>query len=1128
MYGMYRKELSEYAKAEAKLARKEAKRLKKADPTGLRPQPNLLRRMVNRCRYSAKTFVGKAVGDWAFLLILGLLMACISFLMDMGIAACTKARLWAYGELTTRVALEYLAWVTMPIVLVLFSASFAQLVAPQSVGSGIPEMKTIMRGVVLKEFLTWRTLVAKVIGLTATLGSGLPLGKEGPFVHIASIVATLLSSLVSTFKGMYQNESRKSEMLAAAFAVGVACSFAAPIGGVLFSIEVTSVYFAVRNYWRGFFAAVCGAVMFRLLAVFFHGQVIASTLPVPSGIFIPVFKMGAAVGRLLGELMAYANPTGIGIGIFVHSVIPGGYAMVGAAAFAGAVSHTISTSVIVFELTGQITHLLPVMIAVLIANGVANLLQPSIYDSIIRIKKLPYLPDILSSASEAYDIYVERFMVKNVKYIYYGITYRQLKETLLVSRKIRSLPLVDSPKSMVLLGSIQRDALITLLTAKLERYKTSEQLTGAWRIAARKALEAQHKRKVPISSVFESPPLPPPALPPSDASNIARFHGSKRSGRRSSSLEDLSKMRKISETRRPDLSLTIHREEQHNMSRSSSSDSLASSDSAAYLSSDSLRRHSSDPTKNSGSTIAAEEREKSQSVPDNESDNAQSNPELTTSSQDERRDSVLAPGTDDTSSLPNLLASSSEDKDITSKTLQSDSKSELRGSAHASVEDVVDCPEKSAPVRRNSRFAVTRVLSPICPTSGSAAQTAFFTGDEKNLIVEGSIESSGPYADRTETVPFIDGSSENIDAKGEDISENTSLIAKDGQTLSRLEIITEDVSTTKKKGSDPNSKTTDNNGTNRNSDEAREPLASTPLVEANVPTVVSGESSTGDSSTPGVALRKNRIERSVQPRKSILKKTASNFLPEMDDSPASTIQRRSSYATFHGDTSKNWMDVLRKKIKPYDTPTGSIKSNISARMKQMMEQSSFEQAQWEEKAYKEIVDFSTCPIDPSPFQLVESTSLLKVHSLFSLLGLSHAYVTVLGRLIGVVALKEVSLVLSVSCCQSHAVSLMLSVSCCQSHAVSLMLSVSCCQSHAVSLMLSVSCCQSHALRAAIEAINNGTPQPNDDFGEETDGEVDEENNFPSPTEDVPLGESESDSDSDDGDRGGDGAARDRL
>lgn len=45
-------------------------------------------------------------------------------------------------------------------------------------GSGIPELKTIMRGVVLKEYLTLKAFVAKVVGLTAGLGSGMPVGKE--------------------------------------------------------------------------------------------------------------------------------------------------------------------------------------------------------------------------------------------------------------------------------------------------------------------------------------------------------------------------------------------------------------------------------------------------------------------------------------------------------------------------------------------------------------------------------------------------------------------------------------------------------------------------------------------------------------------------------------------------------------------------------------------------------------------------------------------------------------------------------------------------------------------------------------------------------------------------------------
>ena len=49
------------------------------------------------------------------------------------------------------------------------------------------------------------------------------------------------------------------------------------------------------------------------------------------------------------------------MGINGIPISPGGYAVVGAAAMAGATTHTISTSVIVFELTGQITHILPVM-----------------------------------------------------------------------------------------------------------------------------------------------------------------------------------------------------------------------------------------------------------------------------------------------------------------------------------------------------------------------------------------------------------------------------------------------------------------------------------------------------------------------------------------------------------------------------------------------------------------------------------------------------------------------------------------------------------------------------------------------------------------------------------------------
>ena len=55
-----------------------------------------------------------------------------------------------------------------------------------------------------------------------------------------------------------------------------------------------------------------------------------------------------------------------------------------------------------------------------------------------------------------------------------------------------------------------------------------------------------------------------------------------------------------------------------------------------------------------------------------------------------------------------------------------------------------------------------------------------------------------------------------------------------------------------------------------------------------------------------------------------------------------------------------------------------------------------------------LIFFPFLQIDPAPFQLVEQTSLIKVHSLFSMLQLNHTYVTSIGKLVGVVSIKDVS------------------------------------------------------------------------------------------------------------------------
>uniref|UniRef100_A0A0N4Z7Z2 Chloride channel protein n=1 Tax=Parastrongyloides trichosuri TaxID=131310 RepID=A0A0N4Z7Z2_PARTI len=575
--------------------------------------------------------------DWMYLAILGFVMAICSFVMDTLIELLQKGHINLLNAVENTAGITqiqalfctYFVWVGYCIVITTTCAIIVHYLGPQAIGSGIPEMKTILRGVYLKEYLSKRTLLSKMIGLTLSLGSGLPIGKEGPFVHVASVLASILSKCVHNKNSVYSNESRRTEMLAAGCAVGVACTFSAPVGGVLFSIEVTSVYFAVRNYWRGFFAAACSATLFRILRVvlsdtqltvvaFFqtsfprdafvpiemlifaiigviaglfaalfivlqrklvrmvrhlntyskgflakhywiypiiisflistitfpkgYGQFIAgekkfsvglreffsnctyiadhnatnycgfefmqswqgknlqhnvflvliayqvsyfflsalaSTIPIPSGIFMPVFVIGASFGRFVGELMALWFPLGIdGSGDIL--IYPGVYAVVGAAAFCGGVTHTVSVAVIVFELTGQLMYILPVMIAVLISNAICAYLQPSIYDSIIEAKNLPYLPDIPSTSSYFHGIMVQQFMIKKVAYLTQLCNFRDIQDILINYPKLKSFPIVDGKESLILLGSCNRqtlfDALENHVGAKARRIEANSRI----------------------------------------------------------------------------------------------------------------------------------------------------------------------------------------------------------------------------------------------------------------------------------------------------------------------------------------------------------------------------------------------------------------------------------------------------------------------------------------------------------------------------------------------------------------------------------------------------------------------------------------------------------------------------
>uniref|UniRef100_K7FNF6 Uncharacterized protein n=1 Tax=Pelodiscus sinensis TaxID=13735 RepID=K7FNF6_PELSI len=222
---------------------------------------------------SIRSHILKLGEDWIFLFLLGISMATISFGLDVIISKFQRANLWVYDALEGYRALQYFSWVLYHMGLMMVSAGVAKYISPQAAGSGIPELKVTLRGVVLSEFFTLRTGLAKLVGVICTLaaGSTIFLGKVGPFVHMATILATQLGRVMVRVAGSTENPARKYEMLVAGAAVGVACCFVAPVGGVLFSVEATGSHFAVRDYWRGFFAATWAALPFRLLPLL-HGE----------------------------------------------------------------------------------------------------------------------------------------------------------------------------------------------------------------------------------------------------------------------------------------------------------------------------------------------------------------------------------------------------------------------------------------------------------------------------------------------------------------------------------------------------------------------------------------------------------------------------------------------------------------------------------------------------------------------------------------------------------------------------------------------------------------------------------------------------------------------------------------
>jgi chloride channel 7 len=104
----------------------------------------------------------------------------------------------------------------------------------------------------------------------------------------------------------------------------------------------------------------------------------------PCGIFLPTLLSGAALGRLFGQGLLTA-------GIIGQQELSG-YAILGAAGLlAGVARITISLSVILMESVRNQTFALPLFMTTLVAKLVGHALNEGIYDSLIKLRKIPLM-----------------------------------------------------------------------------------------------------------------------------------------------------------------------------------------------------------------------------------------------------------------------------------------------------------------------------------------------------------------------------------------------------------------------------------------------------------------------------------------------------------------------------------------------------------------------------------------------------------------------------------------------------------------------------------------------------------------------------------------------------------------
>src|SRR5277367_5937925 len=100
---------------------------------------------------------------------------------------------------------------------------------PNARGSGVPQTKAALfaRG----GRITLRTVLGKFFCTSATLASGIPLGREGPSVQVGAGIASVLGRMLGLRTQQVKN------LIPVGAAAAIAAAFNTPLAAVLFALE---------------------------------------------------------------------------------------------------------------------------------------------------------------------------------------------------------------------------------------------------------------------------------------------------------------------------------------------------------------------------------------------------------------------------------------------------------------------------------------------------------------------------------------------------------------------------------------------------------------------------------------------------------------------------------------------------------------------------------------------------------------------------------------------------------------------------------------------------------------------------------------------------------------------------